>query len=60
VRRAQRFTPLSLAAALVALLTVAGCTSTRSGAPVPERSEAFVRVENRSMLEMTIYVVRGG
>jgi hypothetical protein len=60
VRRAQRFTPLSLAAALVALLTVAGCTSTRSGAPVPERSEAFVRVENRSMLDMTIYVVRGG
>jgi hypothetical protein len=60
VRRAQRFTPLSLAAALVALLTVAGCTSTRSGAPVPERAEAFVRVENRSMLDMTIYVVRGG
>ena len=60
MRRAQGSTPLALGAALVALLSVAGCTSTRSGAPAPQRSEAFVRVENRSMLDMTIYVVRGG
>ncbi len=60
MRRAQYHTPLALAAGLVALLTLAGCKSTTgAGAPVGHRPEAFVRVENRSMLDMTIYVVRG-
>ncbi len=60
MRRAHFHTPLTLTAALLALLTTAGCKSTGSSAPAPPRSEAFVRVENRSMLDMTIYVVRGG
>jgi hypothetical protein len=60
VRRAHFHTPLTLTAALLALLTIAGCKSTGRNAPAPPRSEAFVRVENRSMLDMTIYVVRGG
>lgn len=61
MRRAHFRTPLALAAGLVALLTLASCKSTGGGAAAPavHRAEAFVRVENRSMLDMTIYVVRG-
>ena len=60
MRRALFRTPLALAAGLVALLTPAGCKSTGgAAAPAVHRAEAFVRVENRSMLDMTIYVVRG-
>lgn len=60
MRRALFRTPLALAAGLVALLTPAACTSTGgAAAPAVHRAEAFVRVENRSMLDMTIYVVRG-
>jgi hypothetical protein len=60
VRCAHFRTPLALAAGLVALLTLAGCKSTGgAAAPAVHRAEAFVRVENRSMLDMTIYVVRG-
>jgi hypothetical protein len=60
VRRAHFRTPLALAGGLFALLTVAACKSTGgSGAPTTHRAEAFVRVENRSMLDMTVYVVRG-
>jgi hypothetical protein len=59
VCRAHFHTPLALGG-LVALLAVAGCQSTREPrAPTGNRAEAFVRVENRSMLDMTIYVVRG-
>lgn len=51
---------VALAAATIVLLAAAGC---RSSSPnrraIPQRPEAFVRVENRSMLDMTIYVVRG-
>lgn len=51
----------ALAAGLVVLLSVPSCRSTGSGgAPSGQRSEAFVRVDNRSMLDMTIYVLRGG
>lgn len=61
MRRAQFSTPLALAGGLVALLTLAGCKSTSgAGASAGARAEAFVRVENRSMLDMTVYVVRGG
>lgn len=60
MRRAHFHTPLTLLPALVALLAVAGCQSKGARGPAPQRSEAFVRVENRSMLDMTIYVVRGG
>jgi hypothetical protein len=42
------------------LIAVAGCQSTGGRRAPADRSEAFVRVENRSMLDMTIYVVRGG
>ena len=59
MRRAHFRTPLALAAGLVALLTLAACKSTGGAAPAVHRAEAFVRVENRSMLDMTIYVVRG-
>ena len=51
----------SLAAAVVVFLAVVGCRSNREGAPPPEpRAESYVRVENRNMLDMTVYVVRGG
>jgi hypothetical protein len=61
VRHALSRPAKSLAAAMVVFLAVAGCSSTREGAPPPEpRAESYVRVENRSMLDMTIYVVRGG
>ena len=60
MRRAHCHTPLALVGGLVALLLVAGCQSARAtGLPAGGRAEAFVRVENRSMLDMTIYVVRG-
>lgn len=52
----SRFIPVAAAAAL---LTAAGCKS--SGATTGgggHRAEAFVRVENRSMLDMTVYVIR--
>ena len=58
MRRPAFRTPLTLLTALVALLTLAACKSTGSRAPARTPSEAFVRVENRSMLDMTIYVVR--
>lgn len=60
MRRAQSHTPLTRMAAIVALFVVASCASTARRGPAPQRFEAFVRVENRSMLDMTIYVVRGG
>ena len=51
---------VALAAATIVLLAAAGC---RSSSPnrraIPQRPEAFVRVENRSMLDMTVYVIRG-
>lgn len=55
MRRARADPSLALATGLMLLLAVPGCRST--GAPVPsgQRSEAFVRVENRSMLDMTVY-----
>ncbi|HJU67802.1 MAG TPA: hypothetical protein VJ650_06085 [Gemmatimonadaceae bacterium] len=59
MRRAHFSTPLALTTALLVLLPIAGCPSTGNRAPAPQRAEAFVRVENRSMLDMTIYVVRG-
>jgi hypothetical protein len=59
VRHAQIHTRLVLVGIFL-LVAVAGCQST-GGRHVPaDRAEAFVRVENRSMLDMTIYVVRGG
>ena len=51
---------VSLAAAMVAFLAIAGCRATREGGPPPDaRAESYVRVDNRSMLDMTVYVVRG-
>jgi hypothetical protein len=44
---------------LIALLAVASCRSTGRGA-LSQRPETFVQVENRSMLDMTVYVVRSG
>lgn len=44
--------------AAVALLAAAGCRSSGAHREAGRRAEAFVRVENRSMLDMTIYVVR--
>ena len=59
VRQAHSRFPLTVAGALVALLVMASCRSTGTAVPAGQRSEAFVRVENRSMFDMTIYVVRG-
>ncbi len=58
--RAHSHTPVALAAGLMLLLAGTGCRSTGRAVPPAQRSEAFVRVENRSMLDMTVYVVRGG
>jgi hypothetical protein len=60
VRRAHSDAPLALATGLLLLLGVASCRSAGGGMPSGQRAEAFVRVENRSMLDMTVYVVRGG
>ena len=52
----SRFIPVVAAATLLA---AAGCKSSGAGTEGgARRAEAFVRVENRSMLDMTIYVVR--
>ena len=51
----SRFIPVAAAA----LLLAAGCQSSGANNTQPtRRAEAFVRVENRSMLDMTIYVMR--
>jgi hypothetical protein len=60
VRRTRVHTRFVLVAGVAALLAATSCRSTGGAAPSAERSEAFVRVENRSMLDMTIYVLRGG
>jgi hypothetical protein len=60
VRHAHSRAALAVTAGLIALLAVAGCQSTGRGAPSAQRAEAFVRVDNRSMLDMTVYVVRSG
>jgi hypothetical protein len=60
VRHAHSRAALALTAGLIALLAVAGCRSTGRDAPSVQRPEAFVRVDNRSMLDMTVYVVRSG
>ena len=61
MRRTRVHTRFAFVAGLTALLAVNSCRSTGGGgAPSAARSEAFVRVENRSMLDMTIYVLRGG
>jgi hypothetical protein len=60
VHHAPSATRLAFAAGLIVLLGAAGCRSTGRAAPSAQRAEAFVRVENRSMLDMTIYVIRGG
>jgi hypothetical protein len=49
---------LAFTAGLIALLAVAGCRSQSGRAPPVQRPETFVEVENRSMLDMTVYVVR--
>ncbi|MDQ4079132.1 MAG: hypothetical protein M3125_00090 [Gemmatimonadota bacterium] len=51
----SRFLPVVAAAAL---LLGAGCKSSGANSQPSRRAEAFVRVENRSMLDMTIYVMR--
>lgn len=60
MRHALSRAGLALTAGLIALVAVAGCQSTGRGAPSTQRAEAFVRVDNRSMLDMTVYVVRSG
>ena len=60
MRQARFATRIRFAAGVMLLMTAAGCRSTGGPAPSGQRAEAFVRVENRSMLDMTIYVVRGG
>jgi hypothetical protein len=36
-----------------------GCASSREARTVDQDAETFVRVDNRSMLDMTVYVLRG-
>jgi hypothetical protein len=50
----SRFMPVVAAA----LLFAPGCQSSGANTRTGQRAEAFVRVENRSMLDMTVYVVR--
>ena len=51
---------LALTAGLIALVVMAGCRSANRGGQAVQRPETFVEVENRSMLDMTVYVMRGG
>jgi hypothetical protein len=60
VRHAQSRAGIALAAGLLALVAAGGCRSTSGGLPPAQRAETFVRVENRSMLDMTVYVLRSG
>ena len=60
MRQARFATRIRLAAGVMLLMAAAGCRSAGGAASPGQRAEAFVRVENRSMLDMTIYVVRGG
>jgi hypothetical protein len=60
VRHTQSSTVLAFAAGLIVLFAAAGCRPTTPGASSPQRSETFVRVDNRSMLDMTVYVIRSG
>jgi hypothetical protein len=54
-----RFVPSRLVPVIAAALVLAtGCKSSGTNAPAPARPEAFLRVDNRSMLDMTVYVVR--
>lgn len=48
---------IALAASLA---FVSACGSSRSGSQATIRSETFVEVDNQALLDMTIYVVRGG
>ena len=57
-RRAQA--ALAFTAGLIAVVALGGCRSPSQSAPSAQRPETFVEVENRSMLDMTVYVVRGG
>jgi hypothetical protein len=54
VRLPSRVIPFAAATLLVAT----GCKSSGTTADTGQRAEAFVRVENRSLLDMTIYVIR--
>ena len=59
MRNPYRLSRLAVVALAMAL-PAAGCKSTGAArSPSGQTGEAFVRVENRSMLDMTIYVVRG-
>jgi hypothetical protein len=60
VRHAHLRTFLMLTVGLLALVATSGCQATGRGPLSTERSESFVRVDNRSMLDMTVYVLRGG
>jgi hypothetical protein len=60
VRHAHSRASLMLTAGLLAVLATPGCRATGRGTPTTERSQSFVRVDNRSMLDMTVYVLRGG
>jgi hypothetical protein len=60
VRHAHSRTALALTAGLLAVLGTSGCRATGRGTSSTERSESFLRVDNRSMLDMTVYVLRGG
>ena len=60
MRPAHSRAALGLAGGLLALLAASGCRAPSRGAPSTQRAESFVRVDNRSMLDMTVYVIRGG
>ena len=54
----MRIAPSRFIPVVAALLLGVGCTSSGANRQPSPRAEAFVRVENRSMLDMTIYVIR--
>lgn len=53
----KSLTWIALAASLA---FVSACGSSRSGGQDTTRLETFVEVDNQALLDMTIYVVRGG
>ena len=54
----MRYAPMRVVSLAAALVFGAGCQSSGANNQPSQRAEAFVRVENRSMLDMTVYVMR--
>jgi hypothetical protein len=60
VPHARARVALAFTVGLIALVVLVSCRSPNRPGQAVQRPETFVEVENRSMLDMTVYVMRGG